>query len=55
MSIHRMKYNMKQLTIIIAASLMMLGHAYSQTKAKDQSKNIKEMEQITPGVIPSLR
>lgn len=49
MSIHKMKYNMKKLTIIIAASLMMPGQAYSQTKAKDQSKNTKEMEQITPG------
>lgn len=40
---------MKQLTIIIAASLMMLGQACTETKAKDQSKNTKEMEQITPG------
>ena len=43
---------MKYLTIIIAASLMMFGQACTETKAKeqskDQSKTLKEMEQISP-------
>lgn len=39
---------MKQLAIIIAASLLMLVQACTETKAKEQSEKIPEMEQISP-------
>jgi len=39
---------MKQVTIIIAASLMMLAQACTETKGKEQSKKTEEMEQISP-------
>jgi fermentation-respiration switch protein FrsA (DUF1100 family) len=39
---------MKQLSIIMLASLVMLGQACTETKGKEQLTNTKDMEQISP-------
>jgi uncharacterized protein len=43
----QMENKMKQLKIIIAACLMMLGQACTVTKQNEQSKRAEEMKQIT--------
>jgi len=48
MRMKKAKYKMKQLTIIIAASLMIFGQACSETKGKEPSVKTEEMEQISP-------
>src|SRR5687767_11070787 len=48
MRMKKAKYKMKQLTIIIVASLMILGQACTETKGKEPSVKTEEMEQISP-------
>jgi hypothetical protein len=39
---------MKKITVIAVLFLLMIGHAYSQTKQKKEVMNNKEKKNITP-------